>query len=76
MSEEESKCGPCKQLVFDRIDQEGWEFYSTKSLMLNTKEMEDMEEVSSTQGLPSMLFGFNRLLLVNRKHDFLYEFNP
>ena len=65
MSEEESKCGPCKQLVFDRIDQEGWEFYSTKSLMLNTKEMEEMEEAVDTLGLPSMLFGFNRLYLVN-----------
>lgn len=44
--------------------------------MLNTKEMEEMEEISNTQGLPSMLFGFNRLYLVNRKADFLYEFNP
>jgi len=23
-----------------------------------------------------MLFGFNRLFLVNRKFDFIYEFNP
>ena len=44
--------------------------------MLNTKEMEEMEEAVNTMGLPSMLFGFNRLYLVNRKHDFLYEFNP
>jgi hypothetical protein len=44
--------------------------------MLNTKEMEEMEEITNTHGLPSMLFGFNRLYLVNRKKDFLYEFNP
>ena len=38
--------------------------------------MEEMEEAVNTMGLPSMLFGFNWLFLVNRKHDFLYEFNP
>jgi len=27
--------------------------------MLNTKEMEEMEEAVNTLGLPSMLFGFN-----------------
>ena len=44
--------------------------------MLNTKEMEEMEDICPTQGLPSMLFGFNRLFLVNRRADFIYEFNP
>jgi len=44
--------------------------------MLNTWEMEQMEEAAHTQGLPSMLFGFNWLYFVNWKYDFLYEFCP
>jgi type 2A phosphatase activator TIP41 len=66
-----------KQTVeFQKIDFEGWEFYSSSLPMFNTKEHNQIKNVIPTQNLPDIVFGYNRLFLVNKKRNFLYEFSP
>mmetsp|Transcript_21995 Transcript_21995/g.24435 ORF Transcript_21995/g.24435 Transcript_21995/m.24435 type:complete len:332 (+) Transcript_21995:19-1014(+) len=67
---------PKQSVEFKKIDFEGWEFHTSKMPMFNTKELDQVSDVIPTQGLPDILFGYNRIFMVNKKHNFLYEFSP
>lgn len=67
---------PKQTVEFQKIDFEGWEFYSSSLPMFNTKEHNQIKDVIPTQNLPDIVFGYNRLYLVNKKRNFLYEFSP
>lgn len=61
---------------FEKIEFKDWEIYHSKTPMYNTKQLEELEAKVKTQTLPDIVYGDNRLLLVNKKKDFLYEFSP
>lgn len=67
---------PKQQIDFEKYDKADWEFYSSNLPMFNTKELDQIGDVITTQTLPDILFGYNRLFFVNKKRNFLYEFSP
>jgi hypothetical protein len=67
---------PKQKIDFKKIEMEGWEFYSSNLPMFNTKELDQISDVITTQTLPDIVFGYNRLFFVNKKRNFLYEFSP
>ena len=67
---------PKQTVEFKKTDFEGWEFYVSNKPMFNTKELDQISDVIPTQGLPDILFGYNRIFMVNKKRNFLYEFSP
>ena len=67
---------PKQSVEFQKTEFEGWEFYISNKPMFNTKELDQIADVIPTQALPDIVFGYNRLFMVNRKRNFLYEFSP
>lgn len=67
---------PKQSVEFNKTEFEGWEFYISNKPMFNTKELDQIGDVIPTQSLPDIVFGYNRLYLVNKKRNFLYEFSP
>ena len=73
---EEYPIKPQSEIEFDKIEFEGWEFYSSKKPMLSSKELDQLSDAIPTQTLPDILFGYNRLYMVNKRKNFLYEISP
>ena len=44
--------------------------------MFNMKQLDQVSDVVKTQSLPDIVFGNNRLFMVHKKRNFLYEFSP
>lgn len=67
---------PKQKVEFKKIEFGGWEFYCSSLPMFNTKELDQISDVITTQTLPDIVFGYNRMYFVNKKRNFLYEFSP
>lgn len=76
MATEGFPIAPKQSVEFSKTEFENWEFYVSKKPMFNTKELDQIADVIPTQTLPDIVFGYNRLYMVNKKRNFLYEFSP
>ena len=74
--EDEFPIGPSATIKFEKIEFKGWEFHYSKGPMFNTTEIDQVSDVIKTQTLPDVIFGSNRLYLVKKSRNFLYEFSP
>ncbi|CAI2375410.1 unnamed protein product [Moneuplotes crassus] len=76
MSSASFPIAPKQTVEFNKVESEGWEFYVSNKPMFNTKELDQIADVIPTQALPDIVFGYNRIYMVNKKRNFLYEFSP
>jgi hypothetical protein len=76
MTTESFPIAPKQSVEFTKTEVENWEFYVSNKPMFNTKELDQISDVIPTQTLPDIVFGYNRLYMVNKKRNFLYEFSP
>ena len=70
-----------KEISFDKYSHKGWDFYNHSEYMMNSKELDLLSKNKDStklliDHLPEVLYGYNRLYVVNKEKNFVYEFNP
>ncbi len=65
-----------KDINFNTFSQKDWNIYWTDEKMFSSKNLDIISPHLKIQRLPEMVYGYNRLVLVNEKKDFLFEVSP
>jgi hypothetical protein len=65
-----------KDINFNTFSQKDWNIYWTDEKMFSSKNLDIISPFLKIQRLPEMVYGYNRLVLVNEKKDFLFEISP
>ena len=70
-----------KEITLSKFSHKGWDFYNHIENMMNSSDLDllsrNKEEYKLyISHLPEICYGFNRLFLVNKSKNFVYEFTP
>lgn len=65
-----------RTIKLERYQEGNWEFYWSNEKMMQSKEMDLLVKEIKVSHLPEIFFGYNRLYMVNKGDDFVYEINP
>jgi hypothetical protein len=64
-----------QKIDFQRFSIQGWEFYHSSTGMSSEKEMDQVSDRVGIMGLPEVFYGANHLLVANKEHNILLDFN-
>lgn len=65
-----------KDINFNTYSHRDWNINWTDEKMFSSKNLDIISPFLKIQRLPEMVYGYNRLVLINEKKDFLFEVSP
>ena len=70
-----------KEITLNKFSHKGWDFYNHTENMMNSSDLDKLCRNNEqyklyVNHLPEIFYGLNRLFLVNKSKNFVYEFNP
>jgi hypothetical protein len=70
------KVEPDMEITLEHFQQADWDFYWHIEKMMPSKELDQLGPFMKVKNIPDMTYGYNRLFMINKKNNFMYEINP
>ena len=67
-----------KEIKFKKYEYNNWEFIYNNGVLIPSKDVNELinKNILKINRLPELIFGYNRMYLINKSKNFVYSFNP
>ena len=67
-----------KEIKFKKYEYNNWEFIYNNGALIPTKDVNELisKNILKINRLPELIFGYNRMYLINKSKNFIYSINP
>ena len=67
-----------KEIKFKKYEYNNWEFVYNNGILIPSKDVNELikNNILFVNRLPELIFGYNRMYLINKSKNFIYSFNP